>query len=57
MKAITVAVGIDSGEIRPDDFYNDEGKVTIDNFTIRNVDDDCLGYKTFQNALNYSCNV
>lgn len=57
MKSITVAVWIDTGEIKPYDFYNDEWKLTIDNFTIRNVDDDCLGYNTFQNALNYSCNV
>jgi len=57
MKTITVAGGIDSGEINRYDFYQDDGKVTIDNFTIRNVDDDCLWYNTFQNAFNYSCNV
>jgi len=57
MKSITVASGIDTWEIKRYDFYEDKWKVTIDNFTIRNVDDDCLGYKTFQNALNFSCNV
>ncbi len=57
MKTVTVAAGIDAWEIKPFDFYNDAWKLTIDNFTIRNVDDDCLGYNTFQNALNYSCNV
>lgn len=57
MKTITVAGWIDSGEINRYDFYQDDGKVTIDNFTIRNVDDDCLWYNTFQNAFNYSCNV
>lgn len=57
MKSITVAVWIDTWEIKASDFYNDEWKLTIDNFTIRNVDNDCLWYNTFQNALNYSCNV
>lgn len=57
MKSMTVAVGIDTGEIRAYDFYNDTGKLTIDNFTIRNVDKKCLGYNTFANALNFSCNV
>jgi len=57
MKSITVAVGIDTGEIKPYDFYTDDGKLTIDNFTISNVDKNCLWYNTFQNALNYSCNI
>lgn len=57
MKAITVAVWIDSWEIRAYDFYNDIWKVTIDNFTISNVDSKCLGYNTFTHALNFSCNV
>lgn len=57
MKSMTVAVGIDTEEIRAYDLYNDTGKLTIDNFTIRNVDKKCLGYNTFAHALNYSCNV
>ncbi len=57
MKAITVAVWIDSGEIKPYDMYNDDGKVTIDSFTISNVSKQCLWYNTFVNALNFSCNV
>jgi len=57
MKTITVAWWIDSGEIQRYDFYQDDGQVSIDNFTIRNVDNDCLWYNTFQNAFNYSCNV
>ncbi|NDK09522.1 penicillin-binding protein 2 [Candidatus Gracilibacteria bacterium] len=57
MKAITVAVGIDTGEIKPYDMYNDEGKVSIDSFTISNVAKECLGYNTYVNALNFSCNV
>lgn len=57
MKGITVAIGIDTWEIKPYDLYNDIWKVTIDNFTIANVDKRCLGYNTFTHALWFSCNV
>lgn len=57
MKSITVAVGIDTGEIKSYSMYNDVGKLTIDNFTIKNVDDECLGYHSFTHALSFSCNV
>ena len=57
MKAITVSIGIDTNEIRPYDMYNDEGKIEIDSFTIKNVVKNCLWYKSFANALNFSCNV
>jgi len=57
MKSITVATGIDTGEIKPYDMYTDQGKLTIDNFTISNVDKECLGYNSFLHALNFSCNV
>jgi hypothetical protein len=42
MKAITVAIGIDTGEINAYDLYEDVGSLTIDNFTISNVDKECL---------------
>jgi len=42
MKAITVSIGIDSGEIKRYDMYNDTGKLQIDNFTISNVSEECL---------------
>ncbi|MFK7780201.1 MAG: penicillin-binding protein 2 [Candidatus Gracilibacteria bacterium] len=57
MKAITVAVGLDTGEINEYSMYMDKGEVTIDNFTISNVSDKCLGYNSFAHALNFSCNV
>jgi len=57
MKSITVAIGIDTWEIRPYDRYNDIWKVTIDNFTISNVDKKCLWYHSFTHALSFSCNV
>ncbi len=57
MKAFTVAIWLDSGEITKYSKYEDKGKVTIDNFTISNVSDKCEWYHTFGHALNYSCNV
>jgi len=57
MKAITVAIGLDTGEINTSELYNDVWKVTIDNFTIKNESSKCLGYHTFGHALDFSCNV
>ncbi len=57
MKAITVAIGIDSWEIQAYDMYNDTWEVTIDRFTIKNVSSACLWYNSFAHALSYSCNV
>lgn len=56
-KPIVFAAGIDSWEINRYDMYKDEGFVKIDNFKISNVASQCLGYNTFQNAMNFSCNV
>lgn len=56
-KPILMAVWIDSWEINRYDMYQDNWYVKIDEFTIKNVSSKCLGYNTFQNAMNYSCNV
>ena len=56
-KAITVAIGIDTGDIRPQDMYTDKGYVDIDQYTIKNVDHECIGYHSYLHALNWSCNV
>ncbi len=57
MKAISVAIWLDSGEINKNSMYLDEWEVTIAGFTIKNVSDKCLGYHSFGHSLNYSCNV
>ena len=60
-KAVTVAIGLDSGEIRPDDRYYDRGYVELDSGRakqrISNIAHQCLGNNTYSNALNWSCNV
>ncbi len=56
-KAVTTAIAIDTGDIKPTDRYHDKGKVEIDNFTISNVANECTGYHTYSHALDWSCNV
>jgi cell division protein FtsI/penicillin-binding protein 2 len=57
MKAITVAIWLDTWEIDESSMYMDKWEVSIDNFKIANVSDKCLWYNSFAHALNYSCNV
>ncbi len=56
-KPIVFAWAIDSWEMNRYDMYKDDWFVQIDNFKIKNVSSQCLWYNTFQNAMNYSCNV
>lgn len=56
-KPILMAVWIDSWEINRYDMYQDNWFVKIDEFTIKNVSSKCLWYNTYQNAMNFSCNV
>lgn len=56
-KPIVFSAAIDTGEIHRYDIYHDEWKVQVGQFTISNVASQCLWYKTFQNAMNWSCNV
>jgi len=57
MKAFTVAIWLDSWEITKYSKYQDNMKVTIDDFTISNVSHKCEWYHTFWHALDFSCNV
>lgn len=61
-KAITVAIGLDTGEIKPNGSYYDKNTVTLDTggrlINIRNASPGkCGGWHTYANALNWSCNV
>lgn len=56
-KPLTVAIGLDTGEIRPNGSYRDTGVIEVDEYEIHNVSDACLGTNTYEHALNYSCNI
>jgi cell division protein FtsI/penicillin-binding protein 2 len=61
-KAITTAIGIDTGEIKPDDTYYDRGFVELDmggwvKRKISNVSSECIGMHTYIHGLDWSCNV
>lgn len=57
-KAFTVAIGLDTDEIRFYDPYNDPNKVQVGQFWIKNADPKfCGGDWNFLHAFVYSCNV
>lgn len=56
-KPLIMAAGIDSGEITPKTTYRDTGELKVDEFTIRNVSEKCLGTHDMVNVLNHSCNI
>ncbi len=57
MKAITVAIWLDSWEINENSKYQDKWSVFIDQFEIKNDSTKCIWYHTYEHALDYSCNV
>ena len=61
-KAITTAIGIDTGEIKPDDTYRDKWYVELDlggavKKRISNVSSNCIGLHSYLHSLDWSCNV
>ena len=56
-KAITTAIGVDTGDIRPSDMYYDKGYAQIDTYKIKNLSAECIGYHPYSHALDWSCNV
>ncbi len=57
-KAFTVAIWLDTDEIRFYDPYNDPGKVKVWPFEIKNADNkNCMWDRNFLHAFVYSCNV
>jgi len=56
-KAVTVAIAIDTGDIKPSDTYTDKGYAEIDQYKIKNVSNECIGLHTYAHALDWSCNV
>ena len=57
IKALTVAAGLDSGEITPETTYYDSGTLELDTFTIGNFDGKGRGYVDMQEVLNQSLNT
>jgi len=56
-KPITMAAAIDAGKVMPTTLYNDEGAVTIGEFTIRNSDEKANGWQTMTQVLEKSLNT
>ena len=57
MKAMTMAIWIDSWEITRNTYYQNNWPIRIDQFPISDISRHCRWYHTFSWALNYSCNV
>lgn len=57
-KAFTMAIWLDSDEVRLDDYYQDDWSVKIDIYTIQDADKTaCMWYHSLLEALINSCNV
>ena len=56
-KVITESIWIDAHDISLYDYYQDDGKIKVWPYTIRNVAKECNWYNTFLHALEWSCNV
>lgn len=57
IKALTVAIGLDSGVVKADTIYNDTGSTTLDGKTFSNYDGRARGNIPVQEILNQSLNV
>ena len=56
-KPITMSIAIDQGEISPEDLYEDEGVVEVDEYKIKNALESVYGEVTMINCLEYSINT
>ncbi len=56
-KAITMAAGLDAGEINPDSTYFDTGSVKFGKYTIKNSDLKAYGLSTMTQVLDKSLNT
>ncbi len=57
MKPITMAVGLDTGQVEPETEYVDTGSVTQSGYTIRNSEDKVYGRSTMTDVLDESINT
>lgn len=56
-KVITMAAGLDAGEVTPSTMYNDVGPVKVDEFEIKNATGDYYGYISMTDGLKKSLNT
>lgn len=56
-KPITMAIAIDQGEVSPEDLYEDEGVVEVDEYKIKNALEAVYGEVNMVNCLEYSINT
>jgi cell division protein FtsI/penicillin-binding protein 2 len=57
IKALTMAAGLDSGAVTPNTFYQDNGSLNINGYTISNYDGKGHGWVDMQEVLNNSLNT
>ncbi len=57
LKAITMAIALDQGEVTPSDVYNDTGTVEVDEYKIKNNDNKHYGNVTMTNCIEFSINT
>lgn len=57
LKIFTIATGIDTEKINPQDIYYDQGKIIIQGYTIKNADNRAHGNSTIIEALEKSLNM
>lgn len=56
-KPVTMAIAIDQGEVSPEDLYEDEGVVEVDEYKIKNALEAVYGEVSMVNCLEYSVNT
>ena len=57
LKAVTMAIALDQGEVTPADTYEDTGPVEVDEYKINNNDFKHYGRVTMTNCLEFSINT
>ncbi|NOS66751.1 MAG: penicillin-binding protein 2 [Candidatus Peribacteraceae bacterium] len=57
LKAVTMAIALDQGEVTPSDTYEDIGPVLVDEYKINNNDFKHYGKVTMTNCLEFSINT
>ena len=57
LKAVTIAIALDQGEVVPSDTYEDTGPVRVDEYKIDNNDRRHYGTVTMTNCLEFSINT